>query len=194
MQNRSKGLASLSIIFVLTAAAPAVAPKGIYTLDGKHTSVMAKVSHLGLSEFTMRFRPADAHYDYDPAKPASGSVTVAIDPRSVDTGVAALDAELAGERFFDTARFPQATFVSTRIVPGSGGRGEVSGTLTMHGVAHAVTLDVLYRGTAKQGGADKMGFSATTVIKRSDFGMTTLVGPVGDDVKVQIEAEFVRKP
>ncbi len=188
-------LFAIAATAVLIAAAPAPppAPAGSYVLDGKHASVIAKVSHLGLSDFTMRFRTADARYDFDPARPTAGVVTVTIDPASVDSGVAALDSELAGNRFFDVAQFPQITFVSSRIVSGTGGTGKLIGTLKLRGISHPLTMDVRYRGTAKQGGADKMGFSATAVVNRSDYGMTALVGPVGDAVTILIEAEFVRK-
>ena len=181
-------------VLIAAAPAPTAAPAGSYVLDGKHASVIAKVSHLGLSDFTMRFRTADARYDFDPARPTAGVVTVTIDPASVDSGVAALDSELAGNRFFDAAQFPQITFVSSRIVSGAGGTGKLIGTLKLRGISRPLTMDVRYRGTAKQGGADKMGFSATAVVKRSDYGMTALVGPVGDAVTILIEAEFVRKP
>ena len=48
---------------------PASAPAGTYHLDPKHASVTLKLSHMGLSYYTMRFDKIDASYTYDPANP-----------------------------------------------------------------------------------------------------------------------------
>ena len=77
--------------------------------------------------------------------------------------------------------------------PGAGGKGEVVGDLTFHGVTRPVTLDVVFNGTGKgMTGEQRMGFSGLTTIKRSDFGVTKYVPLVGDDVTVLIETEFTK--
>lgn len=174
--------------------APAAPGAGTYKVDPRHASVTGKVSHLGLSDYTFRFRRFDATIRYDPARPRDARVEVVLEPASVDSGVAALDTELAGERFFHAAQFPQARFVSTAVDPGDGKRGTVTGQLTFRGVTKPATMAVVFNGAGVQGRDSKLGFSGTMAVKRSDWGMTALVGPVGDVVRLAIEAEFIRQP
>ena len=180
----------------LTMAAesdPSKAPAGIYVLDKSHASVTGSIMHVGLSNFTFNFTDFDASYTYDPAKPEAAQIKVSLRPASVKTGVAALDTELAGEKFFNTSKYPEITFVSTAITPGEGNKGVITGKLTMMGQTKEVKMPFTYHGFATLGSAQKTGISAALTIKRSEFGMTALVGPVADDVKLVIETEFTLK-
>ncbi|MBB6123422.1 YceI family protein [Sphingobium subterraneum] len=174
-------------------SSPSKAPAGTYVLDKAHASVTGKILHVGLSYFTFNFTDFDASYTYDPAQPTKAQVKVSLKPASVRTGVAALDTELAGSKFFNVAQYPDISFSSTSITPGSGNKGVMTGTLTMMGKSKTVSLPVVYHGYATLGSAQKMGFSGTLNVKRSDFGMTALVGPVADDVALAIEVEFALK-
>jgi polyisoprenoid-binding protein YceI len=172
---------------------PAAAAGGHYEADPRHTSVTAKVRHLGLSLYTMRFNHIEGAYDYDPAHPADTKISIKIDARSLDTGVPEVSKQFAGQ-FLDADKNPDITFVSTAIQPSEAPRGKVVGDLTFHGATHPVTLDVTYDGSnATLIGGQRMGFSAITSIKRSEFGSTAYLGDVGDDVQVIIEAEFAKK-
>ena len=147
---------------------------------------------MGLSYYTMRFDGIDASYSYDPASPAASRISVSIDPASIDTDNKPFNAEIA-DQFLEAGKYPTITFVSTAVHPGAGGKGEVVGDLTFHGVTRPVTLDVVFNGTG-QGmmHEQRMGFSGVTTIKRSDFGVTKYVPLVGDDVTVLIETEFTK--
>jgi polyisoprenoid-binding protein YceI len=170
-------------------------PAGAYVSDQAHTSVTARLLHLGFSDYTLRFDKVDAQFRFDPASPQASHIVVSIDPASIDTGSKGFDAQLAGRGWFDAEDFPTITFVSDTIDPGDGQHGTITGTLTIHGVAKPVTLAVTFNGV----GGDiipfvtRVGFSANTTIKRSDFGLTSLPGLVGDDVQLIIEIEFTRK-
>ena len=169
---------------------PAAAPAGAYSLDKADSSLTLKVSHLGLSYFTLRFDGLEAAYAYDPAHPEASRIQADIDARSIDTGNPALDRQLASE-LLDADRFPRIHFVSTAVRPGAEGRGTVVGDLTLHGVTRPVTLDVIFNGAGQ--GPDhrpRMGFSASTEVRRSDFGLTRYSPMVGDEVSVLIEVEF----
>jgi polyisoprenoid-binding protein YceI len=171
---------------------PSAAPAGTYHLDPKHASVTMKVSHFGLSFYTMRFDKIAADYTYDPANPAASKINVTIDPASIDTDNPPFNTEIANQ-FFDVAKYPTITFVSTAVHPGAGGKGEVVGDLTFHGVTKPVTLDIVFNGTGKgMMHEQRMGFSGVTTIRRSDFGVTKYIPIVGDEVTVLIEAEFTR--
>lgn len=171
---------------------PAAAPAGTYAIDKTHASVTMKVMHMGLSAYTLRFRTVDGSYTYDPRNPTASKLSVTIDPKSVDTGDAKFDAEI-GNNFLGGASSPAITFVSTSVTPQDGGKGRVSGRLTLNGVTRPATLDVIYNGARKgMRGEDRMGFSALTTVRRTDFGVAKQLptAVLGDDVNVLIEAEF----
>jgi polyisoprenoid-binding protein YceI len=193
-------------LFVLWAApalaAPGVAssryddmPAGAYASDQAHTSVIARLTHMGFSRYTLRFDKVEARFRFDPHAPETAQVEVAIDPTSIDTGSKSFNAELAGKDWLDAAAYPSVAFTSTRIDVGDGAHGAVEGNLTLHGVTRPVTLAVTFNGV----GGDliplitRAGFSATTTLKRSDFGLTRYEGLVGDEVQLTIEVEFTRK-
>jgi polyisoprenoid-binding protein YceI len=171
-------------------ADPAAAPAGEYRLDKSHTSVTVKLTHLGLSYYTMRFDKVQGDYAYDPAHPEATKVEVTIDPASVDTGDAGFNRQIAGE-VFEADKFPTIHFVSTGLRTTSDGRGVLAGDLTFHGVTKTVNLDVIYNGLGRGLLHEpRMGFSASTVIRRSDFGAAKYEPMVGDTVSVLIETEF----
>ncbi len=169
---------------------PAAAAAGVYALDKSHGSLTLKLSHMGLSGYTMRFDGLDGGYSYDPANPARSQIQFNVDPRSIDTGDPKFNAEIA-DQFLDAGKYPQIVFVSTRIEPGDGVHGRVFGNLTFHGVTRPVVMNVTFNGSGKgMRGEPRMGFSGSTVIRRSEFGATKYVPLVGDDVTVLLEAEF----
>lgn len=180
----------------VSTTSPADLPAGTYVLDPSHASLTARLSHMGYSNFTLRMPTLAASFTYDPKAPAAARITATVDATKMDSGVPVLDKEITGDGWFDSAKYPTATFVSTAVTPTTGNHGTVTGDLTFHGVTKPVTLDVTFNGY----GAGVMpmmphrvGFSATGVIKRSDFGVTKYVPLVGDDVSIIIEAEFTPK-
>ena len=172
---------------------PAAAPAGHYVLDPRHASVTARVRHMGLSLYTMRFDHVEASYDYDPTQPLTTRIAVTIDAHSLDTGDAGVSKQFASE-FLDADRNPRITFNSTAVQATADGHGTVTGDLTLRGVTKPATLEVNYNGAAPGVlGGHRMGFSATTTVDRSAFGSGAWRGVVGDDVQIVIEAEFERK-
>lgn len=180
---------------------------GDYVIDPGHTSVTWRVSHFGLSMYTGRFKTVSADLTFNPEDPAATRLTARIDPTSVETdypgdykathpasSFASWNEDLAlNPNWFNGAAFPEITFTSTSITPETSSTGKVTGDLTFLGVTRPVTLDVTYNGVANFPWApetDKIGFSATTTLKRSDFGMTGLVPNIGDEVEIIIETEF----
>jgi polyisoprenoid-binding protein YceI len=176
------------------SADPATAPAGHYALDKAHASLTARVSHMGLSTYTMRFDDLDAQYDYDPAHPEASKVQVTVNAASLDVGKPSLDRDFA-RSFLDAANYPTITFTSTAIHR-DGVQGTMTGDLTLRGVTRPVTLDVTFNGGGPGFlglGGYRMGFSATGDIKRSDFGSKQWLGVVGDNVHLVIEVEFEHK-
>ena len=172
---------------------PADLPAGAYALDKKHASITAKVLHMGVSFYTVRFDTFDASFIYDPANPAGARVKASVDATSLDVG-APYGRRFADE-FLDATKNPVVSFVSTQIVPAADGRtGTMTGDLTLHGVTKPVTFNVTFIGVGHGlFGGTITGFSAVGTIKRSDFGSTFLLNLVGDDTEIIIDAEFDRK-
>lgn len=180
---------------------------GTYAIDPTHTSVTWRVDHFGLSQYTGRFKTVDATLQFNPEDPSANSITVTIDPLSVETDYPADYKAGHADSAYETWNedlgrnpnwlngdaFPQITFTSTAITQETASTGKVTGDLTFLGVTKPVTLDVTYNGKANfpwAPDADKIGFSAKTVLKRSDFGNATYAPNIGDEVEVIIETEF----
>jgi polyisoprenoid-binding protein YceI len=134
---------------------------------------------------------------YNEADVTKSTVTVTIDTSTIDTGVAARDTHLKTDAFFDVTKYPTAAFTSSGVVK-NGNRMTVNGNLTLHGVTKPVVLDVEGPSTPVEGAMDHKahsGFSATTTISRTAFGIGTSFPAivVGDEVKLTIELEIIKQ-
>ena len=185
--------------------APVKAPAGAYTLDKTHSTVVFRVSHLGFSNYTAAFAEFDAKLNFDPAKPELTTLEATIDPRSLTLPAppAGFKDELVGPQWLNAAQYPAITFKSTKVDVTGANTAKVTGDFTLHGVTKPVVLDVTFNGGYEGHPMDpnaRIGFSATGVFKRSDFGVAygvpapgTTMG-VGDEVSVAIETEFSGPP
>lgn len=203
-----KKLLCLAILTVTPLAAKAAEmtplaamPSGIYKIDPTHTSVNWKVSHLGLSNYAARFSKIDATLTFNADNPERSRVIAKIDPTSVRTDYpnAAekdFDKVLAtGEEWFNAGKFTSIEFVSNKIEITGPNTGKIYGNLTLLGVSKPVVLDTVFNGAFAEKPfsspvAAALGFSATTKIKRSDWGFNTYIPTIGDEVAIAIEAEF----
>lgn len=176
-------------------------PEGNYTLDLSHASVVWKVSHFGLSNYVGRFTDFDATIDYSPSDISKSKISVIINPMSIQTAYPNpekedFDKKLAtGESWFNANEFASINFVSTSIEMTGDTSAKMMGNLTFLGVTKPVTLDVKFNGAMQRQpltGKPTMGFSATTSIKRTDWGMTIYAPNIGDEVSVMIEGEFTK--
>lgn len=188
------------VLLALPAAAlaastnPADIPPGHYRLDPAHTTIIARVRHLGVSNYVVRFDRVEGDFTFDPAHPEATKLQASVDTTSLDVG--ADYSRKFAEDFLKATQFPQATFVATSMTPGADGRtGTMTGDLTLMGVTKQVTFKVAFVAVGKMPyiGGTVAGFSATTVIHRSDFGSTYVLAFVGDEVSLDIEGEFDRK-
>ena len=174
---------------------PAEMPANTYVLEASHASVIGKVSHFGLSMYRFRFDKFDATYMYDPAKPEAAQLSVSIDVNSLNTGTEKTNKEFAND-FMGAARTPIATFVS-RSITRSGSAAAVLGDLTLNGITKPATLNVVFNGYGALGPmgvlGTKAGFSATLVVRRSEFELTKYLPAVGNEVSFDIDVEFVAK-
>ncbi|HAU1150388.1 TPA: YceI family protein [Legionella pneumophila] len=160
------------------------------TLDNQHTYVLWKVKHLGFSTQAGKWY-ANGQLVLDKDNPQQSKVNVTIKVDDIVTGIPELDKHLKGKLFFDTKQFPTATFVSDKVEVTGKNKAKVYGMLTLHGVTKPIILDVVFNkaGINLLNDRETVGFSATTLLKRSDYGIKALIPEVGDDVEIEIEAE-----
>ena len=180
------------------AAAPA-APEaaaiqiaaGTYKLDPSHTDVLVQWNHMGFSNPTAHFGNADGTLVYDAADVGKSSVEVTLPLSGLNSFTAKFDEHLRSADFFDAAKFPTATFKSTKVEAAGTNKLSVTGDLTVKGVTKPVVLDVTVNGAGEHPmmKVPSVGFDATTTIKRSDFGIGAYAPAVSDDVKIRITTE-----
>jgi polyisoprenoid-binding protein YceI len=189
-----KRLAALLALVPLAA----LAEPATWNIDPAHTQSMFTVRHLVITSVKGQFDKTTGVVTLDDKDIGKSSVEATIDAASVNTRVANRDNDLRSPNFFDVAKYPTITFKSTRVEKAGEGRLKVTGDLTMHGVTKPVVLDVEGPTAAIKdpGGHQRRGLSASTTINRKDFGLQynkmVEAGPiVGDDVKIEIEAELV---
>ncbi len=171
---------------------------GTYTLDKSHSTVSFVVRHMMVSKVRGHFTEFSGDIVVA-EEPASSKVDVTIDVASVDTRDPQRDGHLKSPDFFELEKYPTITFTSTSV-HGGGGDWKVDGDLTIHGVTRPVTLELEFLGaTGDPYGGKRIGFSASTEIDRSDFGLgwnaalETGGVVVSKNVKIEIEAEAVLK-
>jgi polyisoprenoid-binding protein YceI len=173
----------------------ATAQTETWHLDPPHSAAQFSVRHMGISTVRGTFTKVSGVVTYSASDPTKSSLDVTIDANSVDTRVEMRDNDLRSPHFLDVAKFPAITFKSKRIVAAGEGKLKVTGDLTIHGVTKEVVLDVDGPTPPMKDpmGNPRMGASATTKINRSDFGVTTMPGMVGEEVVIVIDVELVKQ-
>ncbi len=192
MQKLNKIAAAL--ILSAAAAAPALAAPETYVADSTHTFSRFSYSHFGYSTQLSRFNKNSGTVVFDKVA-KTGAVDIVIDTKSVDTGYDTFNEHIQGEDFLDTAKYPTATFKSTKVVFEGDKPVSVEGKLTIKGVTKPVTLTV----TSFQAmphpmlKKDAIGANAFTVIKRSEFNAGKYAPYVGDDVRIEVAIEAIKQ-
>jgi len=150
---------------------------------------------MGFTTYYGDFTGVSGSLTLDPKKPAESTVAVSIPVASISTTNAKLDSELVTSDWFDAAKFPVITFKSTTVTPTGHGTATIAGDLTIHGVTRPVVLQAKFNagGTNPLDHAYTVGFDATTVVKRADFGVAKYVPLVGNQVAITISAAFEQK-
>lgn len=185
-------LTSLSTFALVCAfALPAQAAPETYNLDPNHTNVYWHASHFGFAESSGKFTDVAGTLVLDEEKPETSTVEVTFQAQSLDTGIPKFDAHLKSKDFFDAEKFPTITFKSTKVEVTGEKTAKVSGDLTLHGVTKPATLEMTLNkiGTSMAHRVKSAGFSGSTTIKRSEFGMGYGVPGIPDDVRITIDSE-----
>ncbi|MEL4892962.1 YceI family protein [Xanthomonas protegens] len=179
--------------FAASAAAAAAAKgvSGTYTLDPAHTDVLVQWSHFGFSNPSAHFGDVDGTLVYNAQDVSKSSVNVTLPLSGLNSFTAKFDEHLKSGDFFDAAKFPTATFKSTKVTSAGGNKLTVAGDLTIKGTTKPVVLAVTLNGAGPHPmkKVPALGFDATTTVKRSDFGLGAYVPNVSDEVKIRITTE-----
>ncbi len=171
-----------------------------YKIDAAHSSVSFKVRHLVIGKTRGHFSDFSGVVHYEPGKPKSWKAEAVIDVASIDTGNEKRDTHLRASDFLDVKKHPKIIFKSSGVKGLEDDSGVLLGELTIRGVTKKVALDVEINGLVKDHrGDERIGFTATTVINRFDYGISFskkldkggLV--VGEEVTITLEIEAIRK-
>ncbi|MEL7370306.1 MAG: YceI family protein [Myxococcota bacterium] len=188
----------LALTAAVALAAPSTAFASEWVIDQAHSEVGFKVKHLMVSNVRGRFGKFEGKLSLNDKDVSKSTVEVSIDVGSIDTGNDKRDGHLKSPDFFAAGKHPRMTFKSTKVRAAGKGKLEVLGNLTIRGVTKSVVLMV-------EGPTDsikdpwgnvKRGVSASTTIRRKDFGLKwnklTEAGGVvvGDEVTIQLEIEL----
>ncbi|MDQ7007169.1 MAG: YceI family protein [Acidobacteriota bacterium] len=182
---------SLLAAAFFAVAGPAFAAD-TYKIDPVHTNVIFAIEHLGVSKFHGRFNDVSGTFTIDKADPAASSIHLEIKAASVDTHSEKRDNHIKSPDFFNVRQFPVITFKSTKV-SAKGKTWTISGDLSFHGVTRNITVDFHLIGEGKDPwGNYRAGGTVRFTIKRSDFGMKYMQGPLGDEVEIIVNIEGIR--
>ncbi len=191
MLSRSLSIAGVALYCF---SVPAMATPQDFVIDPAHTFATFEVRHLGIATQRGRFNRTTGTVTFDFAE-QTGNVVIIIDARSVDSGNETLEKFLRGEDFFHVEKFPEITFRSTSISFDDDKPERVEGELTLLGVTRPVSLAITGYACTRLPFLVRVtcGIDATTTIRRSEFGMRSVLTFVSDEVKLLIQAEAVRQ-
>lgn len=183
---------------------------GSFSLDKTHAFLTFKVGHSGgLSDYRVNFTDFDAKLTFDPAAPEASELIAKINPASVETNYPGNYKESHADspyeswnedlsmnpQWLNAGEFPEITFTTTGQSRTGDLEGRVTGDLSFLGQTKPVTLDVTYNGVANvpwHGEKDLIGFTASTTITRSEWGMGAYLPLIGDQVTVEFSGEFLQ--
>jgi len=172
-------------------------PPNGWRVDMGHSAVNFRVRHLGISWVNGEFQRWAADLVYDPANPATASVTARIQTASVFSNSERRDNDIRSGNYLAVDSFPEMTFVSRRVEVVDATHLRISGDLTLRGVTRPVTLDTEVSSTLSGQRGKRIAFTATTTINRHDYGvvfnrMTEGAQVVGDEIRITIDIEAIQ--
>lgn len=183
---------SLAILACIAVTLPASAAE--YRYDTVHSQILVSASHDGYSNPVGRLHIASGWLRFDANDWKHAATALSIDLTSIDMGDADWNAALRDANYLDTADHPTARFVSDHVERTGDNTGIVFGELTLRGITRPIAINfTLNRDAFTIFGMHRtVGFSGSTRLDRSAFGMTANQGSVGTTVTVRLELEAIR--
>ena len=167
-----------------------------WVIDPDHSVAAFVIKHMMVANVRGQFNKISGTIHFDPADLSKSFVEVSIDASDIYTGIQKRDNHLRSPDFFDTATYPHIIFKSTKVEGAGENKFKVNGDLTIHGVTRQVTFDVEYYGPEKSPyGETSIGFTATAMVNREDYGLLWNVAlesggvMIGKDVRILLDIE-----
>jgi polyisoprenoid-binding protein YceI len=190
------------LVALLVVSARLHADDAIWKIDPNHSAAYFSVRHMMISTVRGAFGGVNGTMHYDPKRPTESGVEATIDCATLNSGVAARDAQMKGPDFFDVKKYPTMKFTTTKVQKAGPGKLKVTGDLTINATTRPVILDVDGPSEVVKDarGREKVGLSAATKINRKDFGIVwnevleTGGFAVADEVSISLDIEFIRAP
>ncbi|MES2354115.1 MAG: YceI family protein [Pseudomonadota bacterium] len=194
LRSRSKFFLSIAGLLSIFASTTAEATPEEFVIDPAHTYATFEVRHLGISTQRGRFNHTSGRTTFD-TDAGTGKIEIIIDARTIDTGNESMEKLLRGDDFFNVEKFPDINFRSTSVSFKDGKPDKIEGELTLLGTTKPIALAVLNYNCTRLPFLVRVtcGMDALTTIRRSEFGMTSLLSFVSDEVKLLIQAEAIRQ-
>jgi polyisoprenoid-binding protein YceI len=185
---------TMGLVLGATMAAPGVVRGEPLKVDSVHSFLVFQVKHLDVSWAWGRVNNPTGTVNIDDANLGASSIVIAAKAENIDTGAPQRDNHLKNPDFFDAKQYPDLSFKSTSIKKAGENTYEVAGDLSLHGQTKPLTVTLTRVGAGEKGGrfGYRAGYETSFTIKRSDFGMTGMIGPVGDEVKLHVAIEVSR--
>ena len=178
----------MMLALVLLTSTFSLAATTTYKVDPVHSFVIFRIKHMDVGHVYGRFNEPNGQITIDDSDPSKSSFMLELATAKLDTGVQKRDEHLRSPDFFNAKQFPSIKFASKEVKKTDKGY-EVVGDLTLHGVTKSITVNMEQTGQAAMGAKQMIGFETTVDLKRSDFGMKTMIGPAADDVRLMISLE-----
>lgn len=174
--------------------------QGNYSIDTSHSSIGFVARHAMITKVRGAFNEFTGEAVVDGANPQASSVKVVIDVNSVDTRNEGRDGHLRSADFFDVEKYPNITFVSTKVEATDDDEVEITGDLTIKDVTKTVTIPFEFTGAATDPfGNERVGFEGDIDVNRKDWGLTWNVALeaggilVSDKVKIVLDVSAVKQ-
>lgn len=172
-----------------------------WVVDAAHSNAGFSVRHMMITNVRGEFQTLEGTVTWDPAHPEATQISASIDVASINTRDEKRDGHLKSVDFFDAEKFPKLTFKSKSVKANGKEELSVTGDLTIHGVTKEVVLEVEGPSAPSTDpfGNTRVGATATTKIKRDDFGIVWNAGLeaggvlVGNEVKITIDISLIKQ-
>ena len=198
MNKFKKSILSTTLLIALFLMSTTIFAQSTYKIDPAHAKVSFSTVHNTISDVAGLFNTFESNLTVSKADFSDGVFDMSIDVTSIDTEIKMRDDHLRSADFFEVEKFPKITFKSTSVEKTKAkNRYKLKGSMTMHGVTKAVTMDLWYRGTITdtQSGNVIAGFQISGMVNRLDFG----VGPkfpealISNKVMIKVDAEYIKQ-
>jgi len=194
MSKRFLSRTLLVVLAILATCACEGAAADTFKADPVHSVVVFRVKHMNISYCYGRFNKISGTFSLNEANPAESQVSIEVVADSIDTDNAARDKHLRNADFFDVEKHKTIRFQSKKTTRKPGGPFVVEGELTLHGVTKPITVEIESTGSGKgMVGEVRSGMECVFNIRRTEFGMDKMVGPVGDEVRLMVSLEGIKE-